>query len=163
AGIHAALAPEHLQEMPPLGYAFVAAAAIGGVLACALVARPDDPRISLLAGLFCLGQIATWVLFVSVHVPGFSGTPEGIETIALVSKAAELAGAALAFPLRFRTRSLISSQKDEGLRQRPFEEGFTAPSADAGHRSVTLSSSFERGPVALELCRCALDLAVASF
>src|SRR5262249_49912604 len=86
AGIHAALVPEHLKEMPPLGYAFTAAAVIGCVLACALVSRPDDPRIALLAGLFCLGQISAWVLFVTVHVPGFAGTPEGIETIALVAK-----------------------------------------------------------------------------
>jgi hypothetical protein len=99
AGIHAALAPEHLKEMPPLGYAFIAAAALGGVLACALVLRPNDPRVPLLAGLFCLGQIAVWVLFVTVRVPGFAGTPEGIETIALVSKAAELAAVALAFRL----------------------------------------------------------------
>jgi hypothetical protein len=99
AGIHAALVPEHLEEMPRLGYAFIAAAAIGGVLACALVSRPGDPRISLLAGLFCLGQIAAWVLFVSVPVPGFAGTPEPIEAIALVSKSVELAGVVLAFPL----------------------------------------------------------------
>ena len=99
AGIHAALAPEHLKEMPPLGYAFIVAAAIGCLLACALISRPDDPRIALLAGLFCLGQIAAWALFVTVRVPGFAGTPERIETIALVSKAAELAAVALAFPL----------------------------------------------------------------
>src|SRR5262249_10453667 len=98
AGIHAALAPEHLKEMPPLGYAFIAAAAIGCALACALISRPDDRRIVLLAGVFCLGQIAAWALFVTVHVPGFTGTPEGIETIALVSKAAELVAVALAFP-----------------------------------------------------------------
>src|SRR5262245_57344341 len=108
AGIHAALAPEHLKEMPPLGYAFVAAAAIGGGLASALVLLPADRRLSLLAGLFCLGQIAAWALFVSVHVPGFSGTPEGIETIALVSKAAELAGVALAFPLAISRLGLSS-------------------------------------------------------
>jgi hypothetical protein len=64
AGIHAALVPEHLNEMPPLGYAFIAAALIGGLIACALVSRPDDRRLPLL-------------------VPGFSGTPESIETIAL--------------------------------------------------------------------------------
>src|SRR6266516_5662233 len=29
AGIHAALVPEHLKEMPPLGYSFIAAALIG--------------------------------------------------------------------------------------------------------------------------------------
>src|SRR5262249_52737804 len=78
---------------------FIAAAAIGGALAWALITRPDDRRISLLAGLFCLGQIMAWALFVSVAIPGFSGTPERIETIALVSKAAEFAGVALAFRL----------------------------------------------------------------
>ena len=104
AGIHAALAPEHLKEMPPLGYAFIAAAAIGCLLACALISRPDDRRIPLLAGLFCLGQIAAWALFVTVPVPGLAGTPEGIETIALVSKAAELAAVALAFPLALPRR-----------------------------------------------------------
>src|SRR5262249_23079278 len=104
AGIHAGLAPEHLTEMPPLGYAFIAAAVMGSVLAWALLSRPDDRRIPFLAGLFCLGQIATWALFVTVHVPGFSGTPEAVETIALVCKAVELAGVALAFPLALPRR-----------------------------------------------------------
>ena len=99
AGIHAALVPEHLREMPRLGYAFIAAATIGGVLAWALVSRPDDRRLPSVAGLFCLGQIAAWALFVTVPVPGFSGTPEPVETIALVSKAVELAAVVLAFPL----------------------------------------------------------------
>src|SRR5712691_6298098 len=49
AGIHAALVPEHLQEMPPLSYAFIAAAVIGSVLACGLVSRPRDRRLPLLA------------------------------------------------------------------------------------------------------------------
>jgi hypothetical protein len=99
AGIHAALVPEHLEEMPPLGYGFAVAAAIGGLLAVALVSRPDDRRIALLAGVFCLGQIAVWTLFVSVPVPGFAETPEPIEAIALVTKAIESAGVALALSL----------------------------------------------------------------
>lgn len=99
AGIHAALVPEHLREMPPLGDAFIAAAAVGALLAIGLVVRPDDQRIPTFAGLFCLGQIAAWALFVSVRVPGFSGTPETIETIALVSKAVEAFGVVLAFRL----------------------------------------------------------------
>ena len=115
AGIHAALAPEHLKEMPPLGYAFIAAAAIGCVLACALISRPDDPRVPLLAGLFCLGQIATWALFVTVRVPGFAGTPEGIEPIALVCKAAELAAVALAFRLAHPRRTPSASPASAAL------------------------------------------------
>jgi hypothetical protein len=98
AGIHAALVPEHLKEMPPLGYAFIVAAVVGGAIAAALMVRPRDRRIPLLAGLFCVGQIVAWGLFVTIPVPVFSGTPEPIEMIALVSKAAELMG--LAFAIR---------------------------------------------------------------
>ncbi len=98
AGIHAALVPEHLKEMPPLGYAFIVAAVIGGAIAAALMVRPRDRRIPLLAGVFCVGQIVAWGLFVTIPVPLFSGTPEPIEMIALVSKAAELVG--LAFAIR---------------------------------------------------------------
>lgn len=99
AGIHAALVPEHLKEMPPLGYAFIVAAVTGGAIAVALVTRPGDHRVPLLAGLFCIGQIVVWGMFVTVQVPLFSGTPEPIETIALVSKAAELVGLGLALRL----------------------------------------------------------------
>lgn len=99
AGIHAALAPEHLDELPQLGYAFIAAAVIGGLLAWRLVSRPHDRRLPLLAAAFCLGQIGAWALFVTLPVPGFAGTPESIETIALVSKAFEALGVLLALSL----------------------------------------------------------------
>jgi hypothetical protein len=99
AGIHAALVPEHLKEMPPLGYSFIAAAVIGAGIAWALVSRPDDRRIPVMAVGFLAGQILAWVLFVTVHVPGFSGTPESVEAIALVSKAAELLGIGIGLPL----------------------------------------------------------------
>jgi hypothetical protein len=99
AGIHAALVPEHLEELPPLGYAFIVATVIGGVLAWGLVSRPHDRRLPVLAALFCLAQIGAWVLFVTLRVPGFAGTPESVETIALVSKAVEALGVLLALPL----------------------------------------------------------------
>jgi drug/metabolite transporter (DMT)-like permease len=85
--------------MPALGYAFIVAAAIGTALAWTLVSRSSDRRIPLLAGIFCLGQIVTWALFVTAPVPGFSGTPEPVETIALVSKAGELLGIVIALQL----------------------------------------------------------------
>jgi hypothetical protein len=96
AGIHAALVPEHLEEMPRLGDAFIVAAVIGSLIAVALVWRPDDRRLPILAGLFCLGQIVAWGLFVSVSVPLFPGTPEPVEAIALVSKGIETLGLLLA-------------------------------------------------------------------
>jgi hypothetical protein len=44
-------------------------------------------------------------MFVTIQVPLFSGTPEPIETIALVSKAAELVG--LGFALRLGALSQL--------------------------------------------------------
>lgn len=44
AGIHAALVPEHLKEMPPLGWSFIAAATLGVALAWTLVALSRAPR-----------------------------------------------------------------------------------------------------------------------
>jgi hypothetical protein len=98
AGMHAALVPEHLKEMPPLGWSFIGAAVIGAALAYALVCRPEDrlPATARLAALFLAAQIVAWVVFVTVRVPGFMGTPETVETIALVCKAVELFGLALA-------------------------------------------------------------------
>ena len=96
AGIHAALVPEHLQEMPALGWSFIGAAALGVALAWALVAYPEDQLFARLAALFLAVEVLAWVLFVTLAVPGFMGTPEPVETIALVSKAGELIGLWLA-------------------------------------------------------------------
>ncbi len=96
AGIHAALVPEHLKEMPPLGWSFIAAAALGLALAWALVTYPEDRLFARLAALFLAVEVVAWVLFVTAAVPGFSGTPEPVETIALVCKTGELLGLWLA-------------------------------------------------------------------
>jgi hypothetical protein len=44
AGIHAALVPEHLKKMSSLGYAFIVAAVVGGVLAWGIKPRRVWPR-----------------------------------------------------------------------------------------------------------------------
>ena len=96
AGIHAALVPEHLQEMPPLGWSFIGAAVLGAAIAYALVYSPEDQPPARLAALFLAAEIVAWTVFVTIRVPGFMGTPEPVETIALVSKAVELIGLWLA-------------------------------------------------------------------
>jgi hypothetical protein len=102
AGIHAALVPEHLAEMPPLGYAFIVAATVGAAIAATLVVRPYDRRIPVVAAAFCLGQIVAWAVCVTVPVPGLDGTPEQVESIAVACKGIELLGIALALPLVVR-------------------------------------------------------------
>jgi len=44
AGVHAAIAPEHLREWAPLGASFVAVAILFAVAAVAIALRPDDRR-----------------------------------------------------------------------------------------------------------------------
>jgi hypothetical protein len=116
AGIHAALVPEHLQEMPPLGWSFIAAAAVGVALAWALVANPKDQLFARLAALFLAVEVLAWVLFVSAPVPGFSGTPEPVETIALVCKAGELIGLWLAVTIGWPDQIAARSTLVRGAR-----------------------------------------------
>jgi hypothetical protein len=104
AGMHAALVPEHLKEMPPLGWSFIAAAVLGAALAVSLVASPGNRGLAKLVALFLAGEVLAWMLFVTVSVPGFDGTPEPVETVALVCKATELLGLAVALPLAWPER-----------------------------------------------------------
>lgn len=99
AGIHAALVPEHLAEMPRLGVGFIIAAAAGAALAGALMVLGPVRWLVVLTGLFLVFEIATWIAFVAVSVPGFDGTPEPVETIAGVCKAIEALGVLLAVRL----------------------------------------------------------------
>ena len=57
AGIHAALVPEHLQEMPGLGWSFIGTAAHGVALACALVAKPEDHLFTRLAAVLLAVEV----------------------------------------------------------------------------------------------------------
>jgi len=60
---------------------------------------PHGLGVSGLALRFPVGRILAGVLSVTVHVPGFSGPPGSIGGVALVSKAAGLAGIAVGLPL----------------------------------------------------------------
>ena len=130
AGIHAALVPEHLQEMPPLGWSFIGAAALGVALAWALVAYPENQLLARLAAVFLAVEVLAWVLFVVAAVPGFMGTPEPVETIALVCKAGELTGlwlavtigwpdqiAARTTPVKALTRGAMPGSRSAGTRR----------------------------------------------
>jgi hypothetical protein len=127
AGIHAALVPEHLKEMPPLGWSFIVAAALGALLACALVISPDDRRLAKLAALFLTGEVLAWALFITVRVPGFAGTPEPVDAIALLCKANELLGLTLALGLGWPERAAVRSSPAPTLWR-----SVTPGSSDAG-------------------------------
>src|ERR1700722_18674098 len=73
AGIHAALVPEHLQEMPPLGWSFIAAAALGVALAWALVTNPEDRLLARLAAGVLAGGVLPGGGFLPARVAGLMG------------------------------------------------------------------------------------------
>ncbi len=102
SGVHAALVPEHLEETPAIGVAFIPAAIAVGLCALALVRWPKSPWPPRLAALLLLGMIAAYVLAVSVAVPGVEGTPEPLEDIAIATKVVEFFGLAIAIMLSRR-------------------------------------------------------------
>lgn len=69
--IHAALAPDHLQEMPYIGASFVAASVVLTVFLGALLLRPRDPRPWVAGGLLCAGMCALFVISRTAGLPGY--------------------------------------------------------------------------------------------
>jgi hypothetical protein len=108
-GIHAGLVPEHLSEMPPLGVGFIVAAVGAAVLAAGLVAVPERRLITPATAGFLVLEIAAWVAFITIPVPGFSDTPEPVEAIAVVCKAVELVALLLALRLVVMTRKGVNA------------------------------------------------------
>ncbi|MDQ3866754.1 MAG: hypothetical protein M3304_07980 [Actinomycetota bacterium] len=99
SGVHAALVPEHLEETPAIGVAFIPAAVAVGLCTLALVRWPASPWPPRLAVLLLFGMIAAYVVAVTVAVPGVEGTPEPVEDIAIATKVVEFVGLAIAITL----------------------------------------------------------------
>ncbi|MDQ3866264.1 MAG: hypothetical protein M3304_05495 [Actinomycetota bacterium] len=118
SGVHAALVPEHLEETPAIGVAFIPAAIFAGLCALALARWPGSPWPPRFAALLLLGMIAAYVVAVTVAVPGVEGTPEPVETIAVATKVVELLGFAIAVTLigqrEEKSRGPSLSLREEG-------------------------------------------------
>ncbi len=99
--VHVFLAPEHLREEPALGALFVAGAVVELALVWLLAARPSHRAIAA-ATLTLAGLLLAYVPFVAFRLPGFPMTPEPLEFVALLTKAVELAGAAIGATLLAR-------------------------------------------------------------
>ena len=91
AGIHAALAPDHLEERVAAGVGFTVSALVLAVLAAAL-ARSAHPLLLDAAILTLAGLIATYALAATSGVPLLSPQREAIDALALATKGIEVVG-----------------------------------------------------------------------
>jgi hypothetical protein len=96
AGVHAAIAPEHLREWAPLGASFVAAAIVLALGVAALAARPDEPRLAA-ALAAALGMVAAaYVLTRLVALSPLDLEREPFDALGICTSAIEAAGVLLA-------------------------------------------------------------------
>jgi cytochrome bd-type quinol oxidase subunit 2 len=96
AGVHAAIAPEHLHEWAPLGASFVAVAVILAAAVAAVVIRRADRRpvaaLSVLLAAVATGYLVTRL----VAVPPLDPERESFDALGICTSAVEVFGVVLA-------------------------------------------------------------------
>jgi hypothetical protein len=96
AGVHAALAPEHLREGAGAGMGFVASTALLAGLCLALTYRPESLLAVGGAGAVLAGLIVAYGLAHTTGVPALHPEVEPADGLGLATKAVELVGLAAA-------------------------------------------------------------------
>lgn len=96
AGVHAAIAPEHLHEWAPLGASFVAVAILFAAAVAALAVRPDDLRpvaaLSVLLATVATGYLVTRL----TAIPPLDPERESFDALGICTSAIEVFGLVLA-------------------------------------------------------------------
>ena len=96
AGVHVAIAPEHLREWAPLGASFVAAAIALAAGTVSVAARPDESRFAT-ALAAVLGMVATaYVLTRLAAFPPLDPEREPFDALGIWASAIEALGVLLA-------------------------------------------------------------------
>lgn len=112
AGIHAALVAEHFEEGIGAGTGFVVAAALLGALAIVLTAKPSELALVGTAAVFA-GLILSYVFVLTTGVPVLHPEAEGVDGLALFTKAVEALGLMTAASL-VRRPSLLAPSHPKG-------------------------------------------------
>ena len=99
AGVHAGLAPEHLHEWPPLGAAFVAAAAAAALAVVTLVLRPASAWPPRILGALLGGLVVAYALTRLAALPPLDPEREALDLLGVCTVAVEALGAAAAVRL----------------------------------------------------------------
>jgi hypothetical protein len=118
AGVHAALAPEHLREAPLLGIGFLVSVPLLTGVIVALRRYPEQAISATAAAILLAGLIAAYAATRLWHLPGLAETPESLDPIGLATKLVEATGFLLALSLGAaagdRIRSRLTLLPDGG-------------------------------------------------
>ena len=102
AGVHAAIAPEHLREWAPLGAGFVAVAILLAAAVAALALRPDDRRPATLLGALLATVAGGYVVTRLVAIPPLDPERESFDALGICTSAIEVFGLVLAVHIHTR-------------------------------------------------------------
>jgi hypothetical protein len=102
AGIHGALAPAHFSEGAGAGLGFVASTILLAALALALTFRPASSAPLVGAVLVFAGLLVSYALATTTGLPVLHPEPEPVDSLALATKAFEVAGLVAALSLARR-------------------------------------------------------------
>jgi len=113
AGVHAAIAPEHLHEWAPLGASFVVVAILFAAAVAALALLPSDRRPVTALGALLAAVAGGYVVTRLVAIPPLDPERESFDTLGICTSAIEVFGLVLAVhiltpPRRLRHLSLSS-------------------------------------------------------
>jgi hypothetical protein len=99
AGVHVALAPDHLGESALLGLGFLGSAAMLLALGLGIYARPGSVRLPPLIALLSSALLAAYVASRTVGLPVLHPAPESVDAVGVITKAVEVIALALGLRL----------------------------------------------------------------
>jgi len=109
AGVHAAIAPEHLREWAPLGASFVAVAVLLAAAVAMLALRPGDRRPVAAMGALLATVAGGYVVTRLVAIPPLDPEREPFDALGVCTSAIEAFGLVVAVHIhRPRTRLLLT-------------------------------------------------------
>jgi hypothetical protein len=115
AGVHVALAPDHLGESALLGLGFLGSAAFLLALGLGIYARPDSLRLPSLIALLGGALIAAYVASRTVGLPVLHPAPEAVDPVGVITKGAEVVAVVLS--LHLFVENAAGSRRCQGKRR----------------------------------------------
>jgi hypothetical protein len=107
AGVHAALAPEHLRESIATGVGFVAAAAALVAVTVGLTVRPESRAVTSIGVLVLAGLVVSYGVAAATGIPVLHPEVDPVDRVAVLTKAVEVLGLGLALRLRGPARGRL--------------------------------------------------------